>query len=87
MKRRLDKNKVYALIGRAVVYSAIYFTTIAGTVWAFCQNTIYQEEERMEEKKLKKPLILMMVVINIVFFSTFFISWIYMFCFIINITK
>lgn len=41
MKRRLDKNKVYALIGRAVVYSAIYFTTIAGTVWAFCQNTIY----------------------------------------------
>lgn len=41
MKRKLDKNKIYNFIGRAVVYSEIYFTTIAGTVWAFCQNSIY----------------------------------------------
>lgn len=41
MKRKLDKNKVYAFIGRAVVYSSLYFTAVAGAVWAFCQNTIY----------------------------------------------
>ncbi len=41
MKRKLDKNKIYAFLGRAVVYSTIYFTAIAGSVWAFCQNTIY----------------------------------------------
>ena len=41
MKRKLDKNKIYAFIGRAVVYSILYFTAVAGTIWAFCQNTIY----------------------------------------------
>ena len=41
MKRKLDKNKVYAFIGRAVVYSTIYFGTVVGSIWAFCQNTIY----------------------------------------------
>ena len=38
MKR---KEKVYAFIGRTVVYSSLYKAAIAGTVWAFCQNTIY----------------------------------------------
>lgn len=41
MKRKLDKNKVYAFIGQAVVYSTIYFVAVAGSIWAFCQNTIY----------------------------------------------
>lgn len=41
MKRKLDKNKVYAFIGQAVIYSTIYFGAVAGTIWAFCQNTIY----------------------------------------------
>ena len=41
MKRKLDKNKIYNLIGRAVVYGAIYFGLVAGSIWAFCQNTIY----------------------------------------------
>lgn len=35
------KNKIYELIGRAVVYSTIYAGAVAGFVWAFCQNTIY----------------------------------------------
>lgn len=35
------KNKIYELIGRAVVYSIIYLGAVAGFVWAFCQNTIY----------------------------------------------
>lgn len=35
------KNKIYALIGRAVVYTSLYAAAVAGTVWAFCQNTIY----------------------------------------------
>ena len=38
---KLDKNKVYMRIGQAVVYSSLYMAAIAGTVWAFCQNTIY----------------------------------------------
>lgn len=41
MKRKLDTNKIYNFIGRAVVYSSLYMAAIAGTVWAFCQNTIY----------------------------------------------
>ena len=41
MKRKIDPNKVYNFIGRAVVYSTLYFTAVAGTIWAFCQNTIY----------------------------------------------
>jgi len=41
MKRKLDQNKIYNLIGRAVVYSSLYIATVGFTVWAFCQNTIY----------------------------------------------
>lgn len=41
MKRKLDKNKIYTFIGQAVVYSTLYVATVIGTVWAFCQNTIY----------------------------------------------
>lgn len=39
--KKIDKRKVYAFIGRAVVYSSLYMAAIVGTVWAFCQNTIY----------------------------------------------
>ena len=39
--KRIDKNKVYAFVGRAVVYTTGYLATIAFCVWAFCQNTIY----------------------------------------------
>jgi hypothetical protein len=38
---RIDKNKVYMRIGRAVVYSSLYIATVAFSVWAFCQNSIY----------------------------------------------
>lgn len=41
MKRKLNKNKLYQLIGRAVVYSSLYIATVAFSVWAFCQNSIY----------------------------------------------
>ena len=41
MKRKLNKNKLYQLIGQAVVYSTLYLTSVVGTIWAFCQNTIY----------------------------------------------
>ena len=41
MKRKIDKNKVYAFIGRAVVYSTVYVAAVAGSVCAFSQNTIY----------------------------------------------
>lgn len=41
MKKKLDKNKIYAFIGQAVVYSTIYLSAVIGTVWAFSQNTIY----------------------------------------------
>lgn len=41
MKRKLDTNKIYNFIGQAVVYSILYLSTVAFTMWAFCQNTIY----------------------------------------------
>lgn len=43
MKRKLDKNKVYAFIGQAVVYSTVYFGTVVGSVWAFLEcTTVYR---------------------------------------------
>ena len=39
--KRIDKNKVYAFIGQAVVYTSLYIAAVAGTVWAFLQNSIY----------------------------------------------
>lgn len=41
MKRKLDANKIYNFIGRAVVYSSLYIAAIAFMIWGFCQNTIY----------------------------------------------
>lgn len=38
---KLDPNKVYMRIGQAVVYTSIWALAVAGSVWAFCQNTIY----------------------------------------------
>ena len=35
------KSKIYEFIGRAVVYSSLYITAVAGTIWAFLQNSIY----------------------------------------------
>ena len=49
MKRKVNTNKIYELIGRAVVYTSLWAMSVAGTVWAFCQNTIYQEEEMENE--------------------------------------
>jgi len=37
----MKKNKIYALIGRAVVYATLYVSAVAFTVFAFMQNTIY----------------------------------------------
>ena len=39
--KKIDKNKVYAFIGRAVVYTSVWAMAVYGSVWAFCQNTIY----------------------------------------------
>ena len=39
--KKIDKNKVYAFIGKAVVYGTMYIGSIAFGVWAFTQNTIY----------------------------------------------
>lgn len=39
--KKIDKNKVYAFIGRAVVYATLYASAVAFTVFAFLQNTIY----------------------------------------------
>lgn len=41
MKRKLDTNKIYNFIGRAVVYSSLYISAVAFMIWGFCQNTIY----------------------------------------------
>jgi len=39
--RKIDKNKVYALIGRAVVYGSIYIGSIAFGIWSFTKITVY----------------------------------------------
>lgn len=38
---RIDKNKVYMRIGRAVVYSSLYIATVAFSVWGFLQGMTY----------------------------------------------
>lgn len=37
----MKKQKLYELIGRAVVYGSLYVGTVAFMIWAFLQNTIY----------------------------------------------
>ena len=37
----MKKNKVYELIGRAVVYTSLYASAVALFVYGFLQNTIY----------------------------------------------
>lgn len=39
--RKLDINKIYAFIGRAVVYAGIYAGMTAMAIYGFMQNTIY----------------------------------------------
>ena len=39
--KRLDKNKIYAFIGRAVVYGVIYLTVEASLYWGFLQGMTY----------------------------------------------
>lgn len=41
MKRKLDTNKIYNFIGRAVVYSSLYISAVAFMILGFCKNTIY----------------------------------------------
>lgn len=41
MKRKIDTNKVYAFIGRAVVYGVIYLTVEASLYWGFLQGMTY----------------------------------------------
>lgn len=38
---RLDKKKVYQFIGQAVVYSTLYISAVAGTVFMFLQGMTY----------------------------------------------
>ena len=39
--KKINKNKVYAFVGRAVIYTSMWALAVSGTVWAFLQNTIY----------------------------------------------
>lgn len=41
MKRKINKNKVYQFIGQAVVYSTLYISAVAGTVFMFLQGMTY----------------------------------------------
>lgn len=41
MKRKLDTNKIYNFIGRAVVYSSLYIVTVVFSVWGFLQGMTY----------------------------------------------
>ena len=39
--KRINKNKVYQFIGRAVVYSSLYIATLVFSYWAFLQGMTY----------------------------------------------
>lgn len=39
--KRINKDKIYNFIGRAVVYSSLYIATVAFSVWGFLQGTTY----------------------------------------------
>lgn len=39
--KKIDQRKVYAFIGQALVYTTMWAISVAGTVWAVCQNSIY----------------------------------------------
>lgn len=41
MKRKLDTNKIYNLIGRTVVYSSLYIATVSFAAWGFLQGMTY----------------------------------------------
>jgi hypothetical protein len=41
MKKKIQKNKIYELIGKTVVFGSIYAGSIAFVIWSFLQNTIY----------------------------------------------
>lgn len=41
MKRKLNTNKIYNFIGRAVVYSSLYIATVAFMIWGFLQGMTY----------------------------------------------
>lgn len=40
-KRKLEPNKIFAFIGKIVVWTSIWALGVAGGIWAFLQNTIY----------------------------------------------
>lgn len=39
--KRINKDKIYNFIGRAVVYSSLYIVTVGFTVWGFLQGMTY----------------------------------------------
>ena len=41
-RRKIDPNKVYAFIGRIVVYGAFYVGEILLGYWGFLQATVYR---------------------------------------------
>ena len=39
--KRINKEKIYSFIGRAVVYSTLYISAVAFSVWGFLQGMTY----------------------------------------------
>ena len=39
--KRINKDKIYNFVGRAVVYSSLYIATVSFTVWGFLQGMTY----------------------------------------------
>ena len=41
--KKTNKNKIYELIGRAVVYASLYAGAVLGIIWAFLEcTTVYR---------------------------------------------
>ena len=39
--KRINKDKIYNFIGRAVVYSSLYIATVGFMIWGFLQGMTY----------------------------------------------
>lgn len=42
MKKRNRRNKIYELVGRAVVFLTVYSSSVMFVIWSFNQMTVYR---------------------------------------------
>lgn len=62
--KRINKDKIYNFIGRAVVYSSLYIATVGFTVWGFLQRNDLLGGKIMDEKTKRNELLITLADVN-----------------------